>query len=253
MNRRRARRLTLQAVLTWRFLFLTIITVVVCAGSVGALYASMRLTGAEVPAGLTGFVVGVFAASVPWFLWVVVTGADGSASWRVGADAEGWTDEQLRRIGPDWRLFNNVPFAAEFGRGEIDVDHIAVGPYGVLVVETKWTTQPVVLDAKRSPEVLRQAVRQVEGNRGRVLAALGRDFADVPVIAVVVLWGRRVERGEQEIRRIGDVRIVRGQDGREWRRLLQGVQRVDGDVQDAVAGRLGEVIRRYETQGHASR
>lgn len=71
--------------------------------------------------------------SVPWALWTLALSMDGSVSWRIGADAERWTANALDRLGDSWQIEHNISFP-ENGH-PLDVDHIAIGPYGVLAVE----------------------------------------------------------------------------------------------------------------------
>jgi hypothetical protein len=76
-------------------------------------------------------------------------GAGADRSWRVGADGEatvaealatltdpsGW--ERLRRRSPRWRVLHSVPVGDEHGRPGGDIDHVLVGPPGVVTINTK--------------------------------------------------------------------------------------------------------------------
>ncbi len=69
-----------------------------------------------------------------------------------------------------------------------DIDHVLIGPGGAVVVETKWSANPWVLDPP--DERVRRAVRQAQGN-ARDLRLWGRSraqgFAEVlPVISTVI-------------------------------------------------------------------
>ena len=63
----------------------------------------------------------------------------------------------------------NVPFSVGFGDKayEIDVDHIVIGPYGVLVLETKFSSSPVDLGSSQIEKRVSEAMVQVEDNAGR--------------------------------------------------------------------------------------
>lgn len=77
----------------------------------------------------TGACVAGFLAMVAW----AVSSATGTASSRMGEQAERWTAEQLRTLERrGWRSVDQVPL----DRG--DVDHVAVGPAGAFAIETKW-------------------------------------------------------------------------------------------------------------------
>src|SRR5579862_2371398 len=98
-----------------------------------------RYTGLGIRSATTvlAFLLGFFVAGFLGAIWYVVATFTGASSWMVGALAERWTAKELLALGPRWKLFNNIPFIEQGFDGntwEIDVDHVAVGPYGVLVV-----------------------------------------------------------------------------------------------------------------------
>lgn len=113
----------------------------VVVGLTVASYAATDLVGGRPSSFVTGFVMGVGVACVPFFLWTAITSVDGSWSWRVGADAERWTAEELARLGPARQVEHHLVFTGkrQGKRWYSDVDHVAVGPPGVLAVSTKWT------------------------------------------------------------------------------------------------------------------
>jgi hypothetical protein len=125
--------------------------------------------------GLTvGFAAG--AAVVGGISFVVF--ASGSASITLGAWAEQWTSESLRKMRPHgYHLING----ARIGYG--DIDHVLVGPGGVLVFETKWSAYDWSLE--HDPYVAR-AMRQVNEQADRLKRWLRLEH---DVDRVVVLWG----------------------------------------------------------------
>ncbi|HWI03830.1 MAG TPA: nuclease-related domain-containing protein, partial [Acidimicrobiales bacterium] len=193
------------------------------------------VTGRPMASWFVPFVLGAALASFPCLAWIAITSVDGSATWRIGADAEGWTADVLRDLGPDWRIEHTVPFPDR--RHVVDVDHIAVGPYGVLVVETKWTGQAVDLSRKRLAPHVVEAMEQVEGNAGRVQGLLRRVNTGVPIIPVVVYWGPNVVPPAGAVRREGNVRVVAGRRGGDWGSLLSR-DRIDARTIDSVAERV---------------
>ena len=58
----------------------------------------------------TPFVFGLGLGAFPCLVWIAVTSADGSATWRIGADAEAWTAEELRGLGSSWHIEHAVLF-----------------------------------------------------------------------------------------------------------------------------------------------
>lgn len=194
---------------------------------------------------MTGFLLGAVMVSVPWTMWTLALSVDGSANWRIGADAEQWTANELHLLGTSWHIEHNVPFP---GNGYLnDVDHIACGPYGVLAVATKWTSSTVDLGANRLPKEVERAVKQAEANAGRVRGLLRR-VADIDVIPLVVFWGQDVTPPPQHFRREGTVRIVAGRQGALWRPLLD-TQHLDPEMVAQLSTRVHRWLIEREEEG----
>ncbi|HET7488094.1 MAG TPA: nuclease-related domain-containing protein [Acidimicrobiales bacterium] len=183
---------------------------------------------------LTGFSLGAALTCVAWGAWSLAISVDGSASWRIGADAEQWTASELHALGRLWVVEHDVPFPED--GYFVDVDHVAVGPFGVLVVETKWTSDVIDLGARRLAKRVEDAVQRAQDNAGRVRGLLRR-VADVEVIPLVVFWGRDVKGPEDVVRRVGEVRVVAGGQGDRWRQRLSS-ERVDPQTVARLAERL---------------
>lgn len=194
---------------------------------------------------MQAFVGGLTVASTVWGSVLILLRFDGSLSWRLGADGEESTAAALQGLGAEWVVFHNVPFAIQ-GGGEIDVDHIAIGPFGVLVVESKWSTRPIDL-SRRAPEPrVADAVRQAKGNAGRVWAVLRGIVPQELIVPAVVFWGRRVTGSPPDDARIDDVRVARGSDIADWPRRLAEVQNLTPDLRLRAADRLLQVMERHE-------
>lgn len=206
---------------------------------------------------LTGFMLGAGLISVPWAMWTVAVSVDGSANWRLGADGEQQTARELHRLGASWRIEHNVPFP-EYGYSK-DVDHVAVGPYGALAVETKRTSRSIDLGAKHLDDEVKKAIKQAEDNAGRVRGLLAK-VDDVEVIPLVVFWGPDVKPGPDVVRREGTVRIVAGCQAAMWRQRL-AAEHLDPEVVERLAVRvrewridqegktIGLAVRRHLTSG----
>jgi hypothetical protein len=158
----------------------------------------------------------------------------------------------LNKLGDGWIVEHNVPFAIGYGNAEVDIDHVAVGPYGVLVIESKVWTHDLDLSRPALPKAALSAVNQVKRNVGRLRAALGPSLADVPLIPVVVFWGRGVVGPEKPVRREDEVRIVAGEDSRSWAPLLVK-ERVSSEQRLAVIERVRAVADRQRSTGDAQR
>ena len=105
--------------------------------------AIVLVVGARVTAVFPGSVgaaaVVVVAALV--FVWLIRTRRteQRAATWAAGALGEELVATELARLPDDFVVLNNLPLA---GRG--DVDHVVVGPGGVVVIETKYLAGHVV-------------------------------------------------------------------------------------------------------------
>jgi Nuclease-related domain len=78
------------------------------------------------------FFAGVFiGCSLGIAMWVWDDPPDYIARWKRGGDGERRTERQLRTLEPDWKAFHDRE--AQSG----NVDHVAVGPAGVFLLDTK--------------------------------------------------------------------------------------------------------------------
>ncbi len=85
------------------------------------------------------FFAGVYTAS--YFALVTYSlMLDGSHQRMMGAEAERWTSQALRKAR-GWWVLDAVEFA------DFDVDHVAVSAECILAVETKWTSRTVSIDS----------------------------------------------------------------------------------------------------------
>lgn len=171
---------------------------------------------------LLGFIIAMFLCLV-LYIAIVFTGA---ANYLTGAVTERWTKQEFAVLGSAWKIFSNVPFSAGYGDKSytVDVDHIVVGPYGVLVLETKYSSSPLDLGAVQLEKRVCDAMNQVEDNVGRVRALLHQVVPDAPIRPVIIFWGRLVKPSESSIRRVEGreevVRILHGGDAMKWRPKL---------------------------------
>lgn len=124
-----------------------------------------------------GFVLGVTASfSLILPAWLVAVFA-GLGPTTAGEAAEQWTADALSVMrAQGWRVAHHVRDA-----GDKEIDHILVGPGGVIVVETKWSAYSWGAGHRS----LRSAVGQADSRARALRRTLGVD-----VLAVVVLWGR---------------------------------------------------------------
>ena len=121
-----------------------------------------------------------------------------------------------------------------------------VGPYGVLVLETKFSSSPLDLGADQLEKRVSEAKVQVEDNVGRVRALLHQIAPDVPIRPLLVFWGRLVKSPSSSIRRVEgraeDVRIVHGGKAKEWRPKLTEKTILSSDTIERVSAQIETYI-----------
>jgi hypothetical protein len=158
-----------------------VLALVVAAVSVASVVIATRFGNANV----AWFVAGAIYGTLLTFWLTVFELLDPiSRYWINGAEGEELTASELRRCRNDgWRSVHNIHLHAG------DIDHVAVGPGGVLAIETKssdaewrWlasTATPAAWarQAKYSALRTKALIRQHSG-------------VDVDAIPVVVVWAR---------------------------------------------------------------
>lgn len=153
------------------------------------------------------FFIGAWTASVVWLGVLLTWQLSGVAPFQQGELAERWTVQQLQPLtkSGEWTLINHVLFRPW------DIDHILIGPAGVVVVETKggnsdWT------EARHQPRI-HDAVRQARGNAADTKRFVRPDIKNAPVHTVVALWPGRDELTTREI---DGVTVLSGHRLCEW-------------------------------------
>ncbi len=144
---------------------------------------------------VTGFIVGAGVASAVAMV-VTLLGMDGSRTRREGLEAESWTASILNRLRKDgWLVLHDLEFE------RFNIDHVLVGPKGVVAVETKlrnnpgWTVTKASIENKHhrpdpwAGRCFRQATRHADKLRSLLRTAGVR----TEVLPVLVLWGRGIE------------------------------------------------------------
>lgn len=229
-----------------RALLIVVASVVAVIGIFVGLSAVYDVIGIHINAKLTAFVMGFLLAAFLGAVWYVAAVYTGGARWLMGASAERWTEKELVALGSECRLFHDVPFANGVGSAttQVDVDHVVVGPHGVLVVETKYSSEALDLGADPIPKQLRDAVTRARNNAGRINALLQRDAPGVPVRPVVVYWGRLVKPPSVPLRQIDEVGVVSGSDAANWLPLLSS----EHDVPRELVDRAVRKVERYLSQ-----
>lgn len=188
---------------------------------------------------LRGLVVGAAATTIFAALTTLTQEATGAAGMGMGVIAEEWSASELRPLRPrGWTLING------FVLGIGDIDHLLVGPAGVIVVETKWRGSGWRLDP---PDVqLQEALDQVNDNAKQVQLWAPIKKAACHVRPVLFLWepaGRNEPSADAKYRVIDGVTVIRGMRmARAWRASVDATTR---DLSAEQAYALAERVRRH--------
>lgn len=172
------------------------------------------------------YAVGIFQATMVWLVVLIVVETTGTANMRMGALAEAWTAGQLAKLDRrGWRLFHGIPTE----RG--DVDHVLVGPGGVLAFETKWSSTDWA-DRKNAGS-LERAAEQAWRSARSVKSRLRSAGQVLDVLPVVVLWSSADELGD--VPGMDGITAMRGDALRKWILALPDVVLSPSEVAEAGA------------------
>ena len=168
---------------------------------------------------LRGLALGVAVIAAPGAVWIFAMQYTNTAPIMMGEQAEQWTAQELRRLTRrGWRLVNHFALRSD------DIDHVVVGPGGAFAVETKWNGSSWRSDYGLAR--LHEAIAQASDNQRALRLWHPFKSLEVPVSAVVVLWGRGLSKwsAQDQVRLIDGVHVVVGPALRRW------LERPDADV-----------------------
>lgn len=152
-------------------------------GMVGYL-TSFLLKGSE---RMKWLYLGVFGISGIWLVIIFVIIWTGIGNPLMGLEGENRTASILRKFQKQgWQLANGLKL-----KGDWDIDHVLVGPAGVLVFESKWSYKPW-LSAEQSNSFMagriEEAVGQITRNSIQFKSFFKDKLVGVTVTPVCVLW-----------------------------------------------------------------
>jgi len=191
-----------------------------------------------------GLVIGLIVPVGPWLAAGVVVIFSGSASLWMGRLGEVWTADELRRARRSgWDFVNDVFLTSQ-------IDHIAIGPAGVLVIDTKWSADPWPLD-DASDSRRRNAVAGVKDQASHVRSLMRNRHSDAPVMPVVIQWGPpgSTEIGTWHLE--DEVSLVTGSSFRSWLKSLPAANfdpEAAREGWEAVVGHIGGRERYVEAK-----
>jgi hypothetical protein len=134
-----------------------------------------------------GILVGVMGTSGFWLDVILVILWSGIASTVMGIEGENLTAQVLDDFASkEWSLINGLRF-----KDKGDIDHILIGPAGLLIFESKWSNERWPMELRPKGYLGRQvkyAIKQVKMNRDDLLCEFREVIGDVPIRLVCVLW-----------------------------------------------------------------
>jgi Nuclease-related domain len=184
-----------------------------------------------------GFAAGIWLATGFWLLAFEVVLASGTAPRMMGDRGEQFTASELRRMQRrGWRVINHVSL-----KRHTDIDHVAVGIGGVLVIETKWSGDPWTLDAGVDERV-RRAVDRIAPQATAIRRMFPNHVAPSAIVPVLVLWGGY--NADDVGRRVIDgVTVLRGAELCEWLAAREPEVTLTISQQDHVWRTLERLVR----------
>jgi hypothetical protein len=157
---------------------------------------------------------GAAAATGFWLVVIVTLVMSGATAQIMGVVAESWTVDELRSSRKSgWHLVNGLKL-----RAVADIDHVLVGPTGIVVLDTKWSADAWPTGAGESSFManrLNNAVQQVHDNSVDVSLHFKAKKLGASVRAAVVVWSPMTQTGLQTFA-IGDVTVIPGPALRTW-------------------------------------
>jgi hypothetical protein len=109
-------------------------------------------------------------------------------AWRVGADGEEEVARRLRKLGDGWRVLHAVPV----GENGADIDHVVIGPPGVLTLNTKnhlqsnvWVTETTFMVNGQAKGYFANSRHEAKRASRLLSVACGFDVTVDPVIVVM--------------------------------------------------------------------
>jgi len=159
---------------------------------------------------------GALVASCGWGITLFILQTTGTSATLMGAAAESWTAEELRKLrSQGWSIFDAVPLK----EGKLDLDHLAISPAGVFAIETKWSGTGWTGSSSRS--YIQRCVAQAQ-ERAQLFANRRSFYAlkNEVVRPVLVLWGKGALEAAQAHKARSDsgVTILAGTQLVEWAR-----------------------------------
>lgn len=179
----------------------------------------MALIPFNMPGAERWLLLGVMGASGFWLDVILVILWSGIAPTVMGIEGETRTAEVLDDFaGKEWSLINGLRFK---DRG--DIDHILIGPAGLLIFESKWSGERWPMELRPKGYLGRQvrwAIKQVKMNRDDLFHEFREVIGDVPIYLVCVFWSGEDSRTDDKYFFRETVFGIRGAELANWLKEL---------------------------------
>jgi hypothetical protein len=186
-----------------------------------------------------GFLTGIVAMGWAWWCWAIVHLFDDEAERdRKGAEGEESTGHALRPLRRHgWTVIHDLEYP---GLG--NVDHVIVGPGGVIAIDSKFTTERLSVTAKAIRGSRRGHISEAKYAAHLAERALGcAGFEAVDVEPALVFWGPGAPSIPDGHIVIQDTLVLEGRKSRSWRSALSSRRpRLDVQTVEAVVAALLE-------------
>ena len=184
-----------------------------------------------------GLVMGGALVGAAWWIREIArVFGEGAERDRKGAEGEALTDSALRSLRRHgWRIVHDLEFP---GRG--NVDHLLVGPGGIIAVDSKYTTErlwvtPKAIGGSRANHIGK--AKYAAELAKRALEEAG--FASLTVQPALVFWGPGAPNIPGGLVTIQDTLVLEGRRARAWRvKLRDRSPALDKESVRAIAARL---------------
>lgn len=182
MDLARERRVEQRRRIGWRYVPAVVVYCAVC--SLFILWLAWT-----VGASAAWFACGLSVGTSLLFIWVSIDSTEASR-YESAAYAEMKTHDEVRKLASTgWRVWSNVLF------DHCDVDHIAIGPGGVVVLETKQADHELTDRYGGPTKRAIEAVQQVARNSQKITGVLRQHGYDGAVSTdAVAVWGRAASK-----------------------------------------------------------
>ena len=133
-------------------------------------------------------------------------------AWRVGAKGEEKVAKELAELGPRWRVLHAVPV----GENGSDIDHVVIGPAGVITLNAKrhprgraWIGERAIIVNGQRTDYLRNSRFEAKRASRLLSAACGRAVDVTAAIVFVDLENYTVKQMPADVQVTTRLRLVK--------------------------------------------